>query len=265
MYKVGVLQFKPKLLNLSENLAHLEMLLSDVSADLIVLPELATSGYVFNTREEVLSVAEDAKSGPTARLFTRLARERNCSLVIGFVEVEEGVLYNSSSLFNPNGEIFTYRKSHLFFEEKFFFAPGDSGLNVFPAKNGVKVGMMICFDWQFPEAARTLALNGAQIIAHPANLVLPWCQRAMTIRSLENRVFSITSNRTGTEINGEKELYFTGMSQILNTKGEVLCSLNKTEEAITYTNINPAEALSKTVTEHNDAFADRRTDLYRIK
>ncbi len=262
MYKVGVLQFEPRLLKVDENLKNLENMLIDVEADLIVLPELATSGYVFNSKEEVMSVAEDAKTGKTAQLFSRLAQERDCSFVVGFPENASGTLYNSCSLINPNGEIYTYRKTHLFFEEKIFFAPGDSGLNVFPAKGGVKVGMMICFDWQFPEAARTLALRGAQIIAHPSNLVLPWCQKAMTIRSLENRVFSITSNRIGTEVNGEKELYFTGMSQILNTKGEVLTSLNKTEEGIEFVRINPADAFDKKVTDHNNAFTDRRPEMY---
>lgn len=262
MYKVGLLQFEPKLFKVDENLANLASMLEDCDADLVVLPELATSGYVFNSKEEVRAVAEDAKTGKTAQLFTRLARELDCSIVVGFPENADGVLYNSSSLFNPNGEIFTYRKTHLFFEEKLFFAPGDSGLNVYTAKGGVKVGMMICFDWQFPESARTLALRGAQIIAHPSNLVLPWCQKAMTTRSLENRVFSITPNRTGTEVNGNKELYFTGMSQILNTKGEVLASLNKTEEGIKFVRINPADAFNKEVTEHNNAFTDRRPDMY---
>lgn len=262
MYKVGVLQFQPKLLQVDENLAYLEKMLQDVDADLIVLPELATSGYVFQTKSEVFQVAEDAKTGKTAKLFTRLASQLNVSLVVGFPELAEGKVYNSASLFNPNSEIFTYRKTHLFFEEKTFFEAGDSGFNVFPAKSGVKVGLMICFDWQFPESARTLALRGAQIIAHPSNLVLPWCQKAMTIRSLENRVFSITSNRVGREVNGDKELYFTGMSQILNTKGEVLASLNKTEEGIVYSRINPTDALDKQVTEHNNAFSDRRPDMY---
>lgn len=264
MYKVGVLQFEPKLLKVDENLAYLEEMLQDQEADLIVLPELATSGYVFNSQEEVLSVAEDAKTGKTAQLFTRLAKDLDCSLVIGFPELYQGKIYNSCSLFNPDGQIFTYRKTHLFFEEKIFFQAGDTGFQVFPAKGGVKVGLMICFDWQFPESARSLALRGAQIIAHPSNLVLPWCQKAMTIRSLENRVFSITSNRIGREINGDKDLYFTGMSQILNTKGELLTSLSKTEEAINFVRISPAEALNKTVTEHNDAFSDRRPDLYQF-
>ncbi len=263
MYKVGVLQFEPKLFQVDQNLNYLRKMLEDIEADLVVLPELATSGYVFNSLDEVKSLAEDAKTGKTAQLFTQLSQELDCSFVVGFPENDQGKLYNSSSLFNPNGEIFTYRKTHLFFEEKLFFTPGDSGLNVYPAKGGVKVGMMVCFDWQFPESARTLALRGAQIIAHPSNLVLPWCQKAMTIRSLENRVFSITSNRTGTEINGDKELYFTGMSQILNTKGEILTSLTKTEEGINFVRINPSDALSKQVTEHNNAFTDRRPDMYQ--
>ena len=84
----------------------------------------------------------------------------------------------------------------------------------------------------------------------------------MVTRSLENRVFSVTPNRTGTEINGERELYFTGMSQILNTKGEVLASMNKTEDDVLVVNINPSEALNKQVTEHNNAFTDRRPDMY---
>ena len=264
MYKVGVLQFEPKLFKVDENLAKMEEMLQGVEADLIVLPELATSGYVFKSKDEVKNLAENAKTGKTAQLFTRLSNQLDCSFVVGFPEIDNGTLYNSASLFNPNGEIFTYRKTHLFFEEKLFFAPGDSGLNVYPAKGGVKVGIMVCFDWQFPESVRTLALRGAQIIAHPSNLVLPWCQKAMTIRSLENRVFSITSNRIGTEINGDKELYFTGMSQILNIKGEMLTSLNKTEEGIQFVRINPSDALNKQVTEHNDAFTDRRPDMYEI-
>lgn len=264
MYRLGVLQFEPKLLKVTENLERMAELVRNVDADLIVMPELATSGYVFNTKEEVISVAENAKSGLTARFFTQLSRERNCSFVVGFPEIDDGVLYNSCSLFNPDGRIYTYRKSHLFFEEKLFFEKGNTGFQVFEAKNNVKIGMMICFDWQFPESARTLALKGAEIIVHPANLVLPWAQKAMVTRSLENRVFSVTSDRTGTEVNGEKSLYFTGMSQILNTKGEILTQLDKSEANVSVVMIDPSEAANKQVTARNDAFADRRTDLYEI-
>jgi len=124
--------------------------------------------------------------------------------------------------------------------------------------------MMICFDWQFPESARSLALRGAQIICHPSNLVLPWCQEAMKTRSLENRVFSITSNRTGTEINGEYKQYFTGKSQILGTKGEILIRMNDTEEGIYSVVIDPELASDKKVSEVNSVFADRRPSMYYL-
>ncbi|MCF7793101.1 MAG: beta-ureidopropionase [Candidatus Cloacimonetes bacterium] len=262
MYKIGVLQFEPKFLKIQENLKKMEELLATVNADLVVLPELATSGYLFKTKSELEKAAEPAKTGVTANLFTRLAKEKNTSYVVGFAEKDGDKFYNSSLLVNPAGTIHVYRKTHLFYEEKKWFLPGNSGLKVFEAKDGVKVGLMICFDWIFPESARTLALRGAQIIAHSANLVLPWCQQAMITRSLENRVFSITSNRTGTEKNMDSELTFTGMSQILSTKGEILHRCTETEETVQIVEIYPEKADDKKVTEYNHAFNDRRTEMY---
>ena len=265
MYKIGVCQFKPELFEIEKNLLKMETLLADKKADLIVLPELATSGYVFSSKEEVEKIAEDAKNGVTAQLFKKLAKQNNCNYVVGIAEKSEDKLFNSSILIHKNGTIDVYRKTHLFYEEKKWFNPGDTGLEVFTTEKGIKVGMMICFDWIFPEAARTLALNGAQIIAHATNLVLPWCQQAMITRSLENKVFSVTANRTGKEINGERELFFTGMSQILNTKGEILHRFNETEDGVFITEIDPEEANNKMITDFNDAFGDRRTDLYNLK
>jgi len=235
-----------------------------MDADLVVLPELATSGYVFANQQEVNDLAEDVHTGPTAVLMRKLAAEKNTSYVIGFPEKAPEGVYNSCMLVNPEGDIHVYRKTHLFFEEKLYFIPGDTGFQVFEAKGGVKVGLMICFDWQFPESARTLALKGAQIICHPSNLVLPWCQQAMLTRSLENRVFSITCNRIGREANGIKELYFTGMSQVVSTKGEILLRLSDDIEDSAVVGIEPALALDKQVTQYNDAFKDRRTDLYEL-
>jgi predicted amidohydrolase len=262
-YRVGLLQFEPKFLKIDENLNKIKKMIRPVEADLIVLPELATSGYIFKTKQELEIVAEPAKSGVTAALFVKLAKEKNTSFVVGFAEKEQDKYYNSSMLVNPNGEIFIYRKTHLFFEEKKWFEPGNSGLNVFPAKNGVKVGLMICFDWIFPESARTLAMRGAQILTHSANLVLPWCQQAMITRSLENRVFSITSNRIGTEMNGDSKLTFTGMSQILSTQGEILYRCNQTEESVHVIEIDPEEANNKMITGLNHVFQDRREEMYQ--
>lgn len=263
-YRVSVLQFEPVLLNLQENLSRLTALLRDLETDLVVLPELCASGYVFLSREEVASVSEEFPSGAVFGALSTLAKERQFSIVYGFAERSGDKFYNSSALINTDGSHHIYRKVHLFDREKLFFTPGDTGLNVYPAKNGVQVGMMVCFDWQFPESARTLALKGAQIICHPSNLVLPWCQQAMITRSLENRVFTITSNRTGKEINGPVSLYFTGQSQILGTKGEILVRMNETETGVRTCEIDPELALDKQVTLVNDVFADRRPTFYEL-
>ena len=262
-FKVGLCQFKPELMQVEKNLEKMESLLKSVSADLIVLPELAASGYLFNSKEEVIDIAEDPNYGPTATLFKKLAKHNNTSYVIGFAEKAENGIYNSAMLVNPDTSIHIYRKTHLFYEEKKWFIAGDTGFKVFGAKNNVKVGLMICFDWIFPESARSLALAGAQIIAHSANLVLPWCQQAMLTRSLENGVFSATSNRTGKEKNGDKVLDFTGMSQIVDTKGQIIHRLNTVEESVFVTEINPIKSEDKDITEFNNLFLDRRAELYR--
>jgi len=265
--QVSVLQFQPRLLDKAHNLNRLSQMLSGVKTDLVVLPELCTSGYVFETAEELLSVAEIAGEGESFRVMSSLASQNDCSIVFGFAELDltaGAKLFNSSALLNPDGSWNIYRKAHLFYREKLFFSPGDTGFFVTEGKNGVKVGMLICFDWQFPEAMRTLALQGAQLVCHPSNLVLPWAQKAMTTRSLENRVFSLTANRIGKEGNGDNELSFTGGSQILSPRGEVLAALSSTEEGITTVEIAPQEADNKQVTDRNNAFTDRRPELYKL-
>jgi len=265
IYTVSVLQFKPEFLQPKKNFARLSAMIHGIDSDLLVLPELALSGYVFSSREEVAEVAESIPDGETFTALRELAQEKNLSICYGFPELSGAKYFNSSALLNPDGSYHIYRKVHLFYREKLFFAPGDKPFFVCEAKAGVRIGMMICFDWQFPESARSLALKGAQIICHPSNLVLPWCQEAMKTRSLENRVFSITSNRVGTETNGEHSEYFTGGSQILGNKGEILLRMNEDEEAIYSVQIDPDLALNKQVTEHNNAFSDRRPSMYFLQ
>jgi predicted amidohydrolase len=122
---------------------------------------------------------------------------------------------------------------------------------------------MICFDWWFPESARVLALEGADIICHPANLVLSQCQQAMTTRSLENGVFSATANRVGSEARGGKPpLIFTGKSQILDCWGQVLTRLTEVETGVSVVDIDVIQARDKKLTARNDRFADRRPEFY---
>jgi predicted amidohydrolase len=261
-YQVGFCQFQPQFLKLEKNLEMMEKLLSGKKADLIVLPELATSGYLFKSKAEVELAAENCYTGVTAQLFLKLAEENDTSYVVGIAEKDGDMFYNSSILINPDRSIHLYRKIHLFYEEKIWFSPGDTGFKVFTAKKNINVGLMICFDWIFPESARTLALKGAQVIAHSANLVLPWCQQAMITRSLENGVFSITSNRIGREVNGDRDLNFTGMSQILDPKGKILKRSAQENGLVYVTTIETDEALDKNVTQYNHLFQDRRKIFY---
>lgn len=261
-YRVGFCQFKPQLFAVEQNLQKLAAMLREVSADLIVLPELALSGYVINTKEELEEVAEEASNSRTIEFFRELAKEKETSYVVGFAEKAGNRFYNSAFLINPDGSLSIYRKTHLFNREKLIFSPGESGFLVEPAKMGVKVGLLICFDWIFPESARTLTMMGAKILCHPANLVLPWCQQAMITRSIENRVFTVTANRVGTEKNGETEMTFTGQSQATTPQGEVLNRLDTVEEKVQVVTIDPELAESKWVTDYNHILDDRRNEFY---
>jgi predicted amidohydrolase len=184
-------------------------------------------------------------------------------LVAGLAERAGDGFYNTSVLIGPEGYIGKYRKVHLFFEEKRWFQPGDLGFPVWDV-GGVRIGMMICFDWVFPEAARSLTLQGAEIICHPVNLVLPYCQEAMVTRCIENGVFAVTANRIGSEERGGKNrLTFTGGSQAVDPRGNVLFRLRDAEEACREVEIDPTKAGDKMITEHNHLLEDRRPESYR--
>ena len=127
------------------------------------------------------------------------------------------------------------------------------------------VAITICFDWMFPEAARSLALGGAEVIAHPSNLVLPgWCQDAMRIRSMENRIYSATANRFGSESRTPRPtLDFTGASQIVSPRGEVLTKAEAEGVALLRSAIDVSAARDKSIPSGNDVMGDRRPDWYR--
>ena len=122
-----------------------------------------------------------------------------------------------------------------------------------------KFGVMICFDWAFPEIARVLTLKGSQVILHPSNLVLPYCQSAMVTRSLENSVFTATANRSGTE----RGVEFSGNSQITNTTGTRLTNLSGNKVGIAFADIDPLQADDKMITKRNHILTDRRPELYK--
>lgn len=267
MIRVGFYQFKPVFGEISRNVEMVLKRLNKIDreeADLIVLPELFNSGYQFVSRREVSELSEVIPGGFTTRRLCEIAREKKLWLVAGIPERAGKVAYNSSVLIGPGGYEATYRKTHLFYEEKLWFKPGANRYRSHDIGKA-RIGMMICFDWLFPEVARSLALAGAEIICHPANLVLPYCPDAMVTRCIENRVFAITANRIGSEERGGRErLTYIGQSEIVDPQGRILFRAPRNQEALKILEINPREARHKTLNRYNNLFRDRRTDLYRI-
>ncbi len=261
--KVATVQMNIKFADVSYNVEHALDLIKRSDARLIVLPELFNTGYMFDSPEEILAFAED-KNGFTIQSFLRIAKEKNCYITGGFAEKERDKIYNSSFLVGPEGLSGIYRKVHLFRDEKKIFSPGNLPLRLYNI-DGFNAGLMICFDWLFPEIARSYALMGADIICHSANLVLPYCPDALITRALENRVFFILSNRIGKESMGDRILRFIGKSEIVAPDGDVLLRAGTDTEGIFEAEIEPSMARDKNITPLNNIFEDRRCDIYSEK
>lgn len=264
--KVAFLQFAPEYLNPAGNRDAIRTLLRDADADLIVLPELCSSGYFFRSPDDVAAVAEAIPDGPTTQMLLEYAAETGTTLVAGLAERDGDALYNSAVVVPPNGPTTTYRKVHLFYQETTLFEPGDLGFRVVESttRDGTiyRLGVMVCFDWYFPEAARTLALKGADVIAHPSNLVLPHCPDAMPVRARENHVFTVTANRYGSESHDGETLTFIGMSEICGPTGEILARADRTGDTVTTVSIDPTDARDRAINPYNDTLGDRRPAAY---
>jgi predicted amidohydrolase len=259
--RIGYLQFSPALLDPAETMRRLEALLPRCAgADLVVLPELCNSGYAFADGDEARSCAEPADNSRFLDFLADWCRRLDCAIVSGFNEAAGDKLYNSAVLLTPEGVRGLYRKLHLFNREKLFFAPGDLGLPLFEWR-GARLGMLICFDWIFPEVWRSLALAGAEIVAHPSNLVLPGlAQKATPVHALINRFYVITANRTG----DERGTRYTGASLIADARGNLLAASPTDADDVAIVEIDPALARDKQVTERNHLFSDRRPEFYDL-
>jgi len=258
--KIGYVQFKPQFGEKEKNLKRAFKFLEDgvrEEADLMVLPELFNTGYVFRSKEEVMMLSEQVPEGETIKNLIRFAKENSLHLVAGICERKAEKFFNSAILVSPDENVSVYRKAHLFYKEKIWFSPGDVPFSVYDIEKA-RVGIMICYDWFFPEVTRILSLKGAQIICHPSNLLLPYCQKAMLGAAIQNRIFIITANRVGTE----RGVKFTGKSQIVSPNMKILASSGRNGEEVKVVDVNPEDADSKKITEYNDLWTDRRTDLY---
>ena len=261
MLRVGFFQFAPKFGEVETNLSKIVSALRNAEADIIVLPELAFTGYFFQDRSELASLAEDPAKSPTVSSLIALCRDRDLFLVTGFAERSADKIFNSALLVGGDGILHTYRKLHLFNTEREYFDPGDTPLETIELC-GARIGIMVCFDWIFPEVARVLALQGADLLCHPSNLVLTYCQQAMLTRCLENSVFAVTANRFGSDIRPRGTLTFTGQSQMAAPDGELVYRAKPGEEELYIAEIDVRKARDKWMTQRNELLEDRRPEYY---
>jgi predicted amidohydrolase len=226
--------------------------------DLIVLPELANSGYNFKSKDEAFQYAEDTNKSHFVDILQKACAKLQCHIISGFSEREGDRIFNSSLLIGENGVIGKYQKIHLFNNEKDYFTPGDYQPEIYEIK-GAKVGMLVCFDWAFPEIWRVLALKGADLIAHPANLVVKGGgHKAVPVYAKINGIFVITSNRIGVE----GDLKFTGGSLIADPNGNLIAEASADQEETKIVEIDIKMARNKMITPKNHLLNDRRPELY---
>ncbi|HUC18475.1 MAG TPA: nitrilase family protein [Acetobacteraceae bacterium] len=268
---VACVQMEPRIGAVEENIANSVVMASEAAdrgAELIVLPELCNSGYVFESEEEALSLAEDAYSGPAVRAWTALAKARQVWLVAGLNERARRRIYNSAVVVGPEGVIGVFRKIHLWDTENRFFAQGDLGFPVFDLPFG-RLGVFICYDGWFPESYRMCALKGADILCVPTNWVPMPDQppeRDVMANTLvmggahANAVFIAASDRIGIE-RGQP---FLGRSLIVGPAGWPLAGpASADREEILLARVNLAEAARRRqLNARNHLFGDRRTDVY---
>lgn len=235
-------------------------------ATLTVFPECSLTGYCFASLEEAAAQAEPVP-GPSVETMAAACRELGVYAVFGLLESDQGRVFNAAVLVGPEGLVGGYRKVHLpYLGVDMFTTPGDRDFAVHQAGD-LRVGMNICYDAAFPEAARVLALEGADLIVLPTN----WPPGAectaeciINARALENHVYYIAVNRVGSERGFE----FIGNSKICDPSGKLIAQANHRNETILYAELDPALARNKHVVrvlgKHEiDRFADRHPERYR--
>ena len=254
--------------DINANLSVLEShLRSEVAqgTHLTVFPECFTTGYCFDSLEEAMAFAESVP-GPTTDRIASICKELNTFVVCGMLEKSGSQLFNTAVLIGPDGLIGSYRKVHLpYLGVDRFTTPGDRPFEVFEAA-GVRIGMLICYDGGFPEAARVLAIRGADIIFLPTN----WppggaymAEFSINCRAMENGVYFAAVNRIGFE-NG---FSFNGKSRICSPVGATMATIDEDTPGIIRAEIDPIAARTKRIVrvlgKHMiDRMADRRPEMY---
>jgi len=272
MIKMAAVQFDPRLGQKDANVKKSLELIKEAAgkgANLIVLPEMANTSYIFDTREECFSVCEKIPEGPTTKAWMKAAKELNVYICAGIGEVDNGKLYNSAVLIGPEGYIGTHRKMHLWEDDKVFFEPGDLGFQVFQTPIG-RISMIICFDMWYPECFRILSLMGADIVCCPTNWIDLSAEgdphelqtvgpELCRVNAGINNIFIVAADRIGVE----RETKFPGKSCIVGTNGWFMAGpASYGDEEILYAEANLMEARRLNWNKMNVVHRDRRTDLY---
>ncbi|HRP01464.1 MAG TPA: nitrilase-related carbon-nitrogen hydrolase [Candidatus Kapabacteria bacterium] len=261
--KLAVVQFCPEFSNIEKNSSKMLDFAKNTDCNIIIFPELAFTGYDFISKDEVAKYAFDINS-EILQSFKEISKDTNKIIVVGFPEKSNNNYYNSAAILFPDSKFNdTYRKTHLFYRERFIFSENDKGFFVINYPDfDLNLGTMICYDWRFPEATRALALKGADVIACPSNLVTKVWDISMPSRALENKVYLAVSNRTGSENRNGDDVIFNGSSKIYSYNGTVLCETGINNEAVIVADIEPEKTRNKSFNEFNDIFSDRRPQFY---
>jgi predicted amidohydrolase len=248
--RLALLQARGTPGDVAANLAALREAAS-AGADLVVTPEAFLTGY------DIGAEALRELAGPLPQEVGAIAREHGVAIACGWVERDGDRVYNSATLFDATGAaILTHRKAHLYDFDRDAFAPGDAF--AVAEVGGLRVGLLICFDVEFPEAARALALAGAQLIVVPTSLMAPYDVVARTLvpaRAAENQVFVAYCNRVGRE----RELDYVGLSCVIGPDGGELARAGAGPELVV-ADVDPAA-----VTAARSAFSyieQRRPAIY---
>ena len=258
MLKVAQIQFDPQVGRPGKNFKKVvELLKQTAGAELVILPELANSGYNFTDRSQALLLADAVEKSSYVEMLREHSRKNGQVIVSGFLEKEGEELFNTSLLLMPDGRIEKYRKIHLFMNEKQIFSRGNLGLPVFKME-GYKLGMLICFDYLFPEVWRIMALRGADVMAHPSNLVTYKAFKVVPAQAVINRFFIFTTNRIG----AERDISFSGRTFAVDPEGDVIAEVSAAGEEVLFTEINPLKARDKMLTPKNHVLNDRFPELY---
>lgn len=268
--KIAGVQMDVQLKEVSRNVEKMISSLRQTAAQgaaLTIFPECAATGYCFESLEEARPFAEPIP-GPITQHLSAACAETGTFAVFGLLECEDDAVYNAAVLIGPQGVVGSYRKVHLpFLGVDQFVSYGNRPFAVHNAGE-VKIGMNICYDGAFPEAARCLTILGADLIALPTN----WpagaqCMAEHTIntRAMENGVYFAAVNRVGTE----RGFRFIGRSRICNPAGKTVAVGSPEGEEILWAEIDPQQARHKRVSREPgkdalDRLADRRPDMYGL-